>query len=123
MSAYSLRPHHGLCLHYFRGEGYSEAFVANMQEIVDNLSQNPIIDLIDGADSVCRTCPNRIGESDCACDAKVLHYDQMVVDFCGLTPSTKLTWNEFSDRVNKYIFSKNLRETICGDCQWSDICR
>lgn len=30
-----LRPHHGMCLAYFKGEGYSDGFSAHMQEMLD----------------------------------------------------------------------------------------
>lgn len=123
MSSYRIRPHHGLCMQFFRGEGYSPAFIENMQSIVDALADNPTIELVNGADSVCRTCPNRIGETDCACDAKVLHYDQKVVEYCKLTCSSTLTWNEFSSKIYHYILSPDLREAICGDCEWNDLCK
>lgn len=123
MYHYRLRPHHCLCLHFFRGEGYSKEFVANMQEIVDTLSENPMIELTSGCDSVCKTCPNQINEKDCICNKKVLHYDQMVVEHCGLTLGSVLTWDIFSQKVNQYIFAPNLREYICGDCEWSHICK
>lgn len=123
MYRYRLRPHHGLCLRFFRGEGYSEAFVKNMQEIVDTLAENPTIQLTSGCDSVCKTCPNQTNETDCICNEKVLRYDQMVAEHCGLTLYSILTWEEFSQRVNQYILTPNLREAICGDCQWSDLCK
>ncbi len=122
MSNYRLRPHHGLCLHYFRGEGYSEEFIKNMQSIVDELHTNPTILLVPGADSVCRTCPNRIGDIDCACDEKVLRYDQKVLELCGLTISSTLTWDELEKKVHQHILSQNLRESICGDCSWNQLC-
>ncbi len=30
-----LRPHHGMCLAYFEGKGYSEGFSAHMQEMLE----------------------------------------------------------------------------------------
>ena len=32
-----LRPHHGMCLAYFKGEGYSDGFSAHMKEVLDEL--------------------------------------------------------------------------------------
>ncbi len=123
MSNYKLRPHHGLCIQFFRGEGYNQEFIENMQEIVDALAANPIIELVNGADSVCHTCPNRIGETDCACDEKVLHYDKKVMEYCKLTCSSTLTWNEFSSKIYNYILTPDLREDICGDCEWNALCQ
>lgn len=122
-SAYSLRPHHGLCLQFFQGKGYSEEFVENMKKIVDTLGENPQIRLVSGADALCRCCPNRVGESDCKSDEKVRGYDQSVLDLCSLDEGEVLPWEEFSSRVTEKILEKRLRENVCGDCQWTDICQ
>ncbi|MFI3312886.1 MAG: DUF1284 domain-containing protein [Eubacteriales bacterium] len=123
MSIYNIRPHHGLCLHFFAGEGYSPEFVANMTEIKAHLKENPTVTLVAGADSVCKACPNRVGERDCRCDGKVLTYDQRVVELCGLRLGTTLPWDDFFALVRGNILSQNRRETVCGDCQWSHLCQ
>lgn len=123
MSTFNIRPHHGLCLHFFSGHGYSPEFVKNMTAIQSHLAQNPTITLVAGADSVCATCPNRVGVRDCRCDEKVLAYDQKVVDLCGLTLGDDLPWSAFFHRVETAILSPNLRETVCGDCQWNHLCK
>ncbi len=123
MSSYNLRPHHGLCIQFFRGEGYSAEFVANMTEIVAKLGGNPQVHLVSGADDLCRTCPNRVGERDCKSDEKVLRYDEAVLRLCGLSQGDVLPWKEFAARVEREIFSKNLRTQICGQCQWNHLCQ
>ena len=30
-----LRPHHGMCLAYFEGKGYSDGFTVNMQKMLE----------------------------------------------------------------------------------------
>ena len=37
----SLRPHHGMCLAYFEGRGYSEKFTAHMQYVLEKLENAP----------------------------------------------------------------------------------
>ena len=34
-----LRPHHGMCLAYFKGEGYSDGFSAHMKDVLDELQK------------------------------------------------------------------------------------
>jgi len=46
----SLRAHHGLCLHFFQGKGYSGAFVENMARKKAMLEENPLVRLTDQAD-------------------------------------------------------------------------
>lgn len=43
MSVYKIRAHHGMCLPFFRGEGYSGAFVENMTRMKKILEENPEI--------------------------------------------------------------------------------
>ncbi len=122
MSSYNIRPHHGLCLHFFRGKGYSEEFVENMTQIQTTLRANPTVTLVAGTDSVCRTCPNRVGEQGCLSDDKVLGYDQAVLQLCGVQLGDTLPWNDFFQRVEEHILSKNLRQSVCGNCQWTELC-
>ncbi len=122
MSVYKLRPHHGMCLRYFRGEGYSQDFIKNMQEIINILATNPEIQLVSYNDSVCTTCPNKIDHKHCISDKKVLHYDKKVVELCDLNLDSYITWIEFSNKITECILKPNLRTTICGDCEWSHLC-
>ena len=34
-----LRPHHGMCLAYFEGKGYSDDFTENMQHMLELLEK------------------------------------------------------------------------------------
>lgn len=59
-----VRPHHGLCAEFFRGEGYSGEFVENMSAVLSELnSSDPLIRLTVGADRICCRCPNNSGEA------------------------------------------------------------
>lgn len=122
MLGYKLRPHHGLCIHYFRGEGYNHFFVENMKNIISELEKNPSLLLVSDADNVCLACPNRIGEKDCIFDEKVLRYDQRVLELCNLRPSQQLTWEEFTIKIQECILTPGLRTSVCHDCQWNYIC-
>lgn len=55
---YRIRAHHGMCFSFFRGKGYNEAFIKNMQAMKDALSENPEVILLCAADDVCACCPN-----------------------------------------------------------------
>lgn len=120
MSVYRIRAHHGMCLLFFRGEGYSGEFVENMARRKAALAENPGIILTVGADDICAACPNRATE---ACAEKAARYDREVLRRCGLSPGERMPYREFSRRVIESILHPNLREEICGDCQWSGLCR
>ena len=50
MITYNIRAHHGMCLTFFQGKGYSGDFVENMGAMKKILEQNPLIRLVEGYD-------------------------------------------------------------------------
>ena len=62
MSVYKIRAHHGVCLYFFQGKGYSGEFVENMSRMKAILEKNPEISLMDSPVVFCSACPNRLTE-------------------------------------------------------------
>ena len=64
-----LRVHHLLCLHGFRGFGYSPEFVSNMQLVRDGLASSPDVEVevTTSPDDICSACPH-LQEGKCARD-------------------------------------------------------
>ena len=48
-----LRGHHLLCLLAYKGEGYSPAFIANLDRIAARLTAGEDAVLVDGPDDIC----------------------------------------------------------------------
>lgn len=119
MRVYNIRAHHGLCLTFFQGKGYSGDFVENMGAMKKILEQNPLIRLVEGYDDVCAACPNKLTET---CAEKASRYDREVLRRCGLSAGDTLPYEEFSRKVIETILRPGLRGSICGDCQWSGLC-
>ncbi len=119
---YSLRPHHGLCLRFFQGKGYSGAFVENMAGVKDGLEENPLICLAGGADDICAACPNNT-RGRCESEQKVSRYDREVLRRCGLSVGDIMPYQTLEERVYRDILLPGQREKVCGDCQWSALCR
>ena len=115
---FELRPHHGLCLSFFRGKGYSEDFVENMTRIQGALAENPLIRLTGNTDVICAACPNN--QAGCCRTAeKAARYDREVLR----RTLPYLTWlTVFEKRVRQQILDAGQREAVCGDCQWSALC-
>lgn len=116
-----IRPHHGMCIQFFRGEGYSSEFVQGMSGIISALSAGAKIELTDCTDSVCAFCPNNSG-GVCASADRVSNFDCGVLDLCGLNCGDVLTWTEFRSSVRRNIIDCGKMKDICGDCQWAYIC-
>ena len=51
-----LRPHHGMCLAYFEGRGYSRGFSVHMGKILELLEKDAYVKLTVGGDEICSAC-------------------------------------------------------------------
>ena len=120
MSVYKIRAHHRMCLSIFQRKGNSGEFVENMSRMKAILEKNPEISLMDSPDDICAACPNRLTEH---CAEKASRYDREVLRRCGLSAGERLPYREFSRKVIETILRPGVRAEICGDCQWSSLCR
>lgn len=118
----TLRPHHGLCLQFFQGKGYSDGFTAHMCQVKEKLEAGARVTIAETADEICSFCPNLQGGC-CLTDSKVRAYDQRVADICGLKAGMEMDWEQLSCLIRERILNAEGRENVCPDCQWSEICR
>lgn len=118
----SLRAHHGMCLAFFRGKGYSSDFSAHMQAVHDGMKGNPSLRIVAEGDIICGHCP-KLEQGICRSAEKVLSYDRQVLAACGLTEGAELDWETFSKLVRERILVPGKREEICADCQWTSLCK
>ena len=56
--AIPVRPHHGMCLAFFIGKGYSEGFSAHMEKMLKEFQKNLPVRLVVHTDEICSACPN-----------------------------------------------------------------
>lgn len=117
----SLRPHHGLCLQFFEGKGYSDGFTAHMGQVKAFLEAGARITVTEADDEICSRCPNRKGHG-CISDEKVRSYDRKVLEICGLAGGEQMTWEVFRELVKEKIIHGAGRALVCPDCQWQEIC-
>ncbi len=122
MERYKIRAHHGMCLAFFEGKGYSDDFTRHMGSVKKELENNPVICLVDETDEICKCCPNNKNEV-CESEDKVLSYDEAVLRLCGLKAGTWIEWSIFSTMVAEHIINTGKRVDICGDCDWNTICK
>lgn len=117
----SIRPHHGMCLAYFEGKGYSDVFTSHMQSILDQLETGLNVKLCVHTDAICSACPHNQNEC-CENRKRVESYDRKVLEFCELSEGEELEFDIFVQKVEKHILSSGRREEICGRCRWNTIC-
>lgn len=118
---YKIRAHHGMCIAFFQGKGYSNDFTAHMGEMIHKLESNPTICITAQTDAICRKCPNNI-QGICETECKAAAYDRQVLWRCGLSDGMILPYADFKKSVYEHILLPGKREEICGTCQWSEIC-
>lgn len=118
-----LRPHHGLCIRYFSGKGYSEEFVENMMSVISSLQEDTNVTLIMTGDDICKACPNG-GGTQCNTEDKIKKYDKAVLDILGryLPEGETLTYGVFQKLIEEHIIKAGEFDRICGDCSWGDLC-
>jgi hypothetical protein len=117
----ALRPHHGLCLNFFIGLGYSERFVQRMTWLQKELERNPLIELVSGTDVLCDACPNTQGES-CSDEKRFSAYDAALLKMTALQTGRVIRWKQFKERMQERVFDEGRFHEICPDCQWHEFC-
>ncbi len=93
MSA-QLRGHHLICLQFYRGQGYSDEFVANLDRVQRSAAETPAM-IVSGPDDVCAACPGRGADGTCqhpdTGEAEALRIDSLALPLLdaalGETPS------------------------------------
>lgn len=121
MSDYRIRAHHGMCLAFFEGKGYSGEFTKHMGEMKELLAADPVVTIIENTDDICGPCPNNKA-GICVTAEKVAEYDRAVLSLCELEPGTGMHWLSFEKLVNEKILAAGKRKEICGNCCWDSIC-
>ena len=145
-----VRAHHGMCLFFFIGKGYSNDFTENMWSYKKMLlEESPIVKIVAELDDICAKCPNNIVEEKteisneskvleevsiskecrsttskrvCTSQEKVLRYDRAVLQYLGLESGSTMHFKDFYELVEEKILRPGNRPTICGDCSWSELC-
>lgn len=120
-----LRGHHLLCLHGFRGLGYSPEFVSNMQAIQDRLRESPHdeIEVVDSPDSICGYCPH-LSDNTCIkhgeeSEPRISAKDRAVLARISLVPGERINAGELFERTADE-FCEGLHE-VCSQCSWRDL--
>jgi len=119
----TLRGHHLICLHFFNGEGYNETFVRNLNDVLQR-TEHEEIEILNGADEVCRACPHLKGNK-CQyakdADGEVREMDEVAQELLEVRSNQKVRWQEIRERLVR-IFPEWF-ETYCTGCDWKEVCK
>lgn len=114
-----LSAHHALCVHGFRGMGYSEGFVASLAGIVARLRDEPAIRVRVrvGSDAVCRACPSLSSGGCMRYGQSVVRQDARVAGVLGVESGEEMEWQALRARVRERVVPADLTD-LCGGCPW-----
>lgn len=118
-----LRGHHILCLHGWRGYGYSPKFTASMQSIRSRLASTPdlFVQVIDSPDDICDSCPHlsdgRCAKRGGASEDRVSARDVAILSALRLTSGDRIKASELFTRASDRFGTVGLGE-VCGACRW-----
>jgi len=121
--ALKLRGHHLICLHFFRGEGYSAEFTANLREILKRAGTGERIEVASEADNVCNICPYLKGQ-ECfyrkESDPEIRGMDREALMLLGLKVRDIVLWPDIREKIPA-IF-RRWSEEFCRVCDWRLAC-
>lgn len=118
-----LRGHHLLCVHGFRGMGYSPEFVKTMQGIVNDIrdpEQDFYIKVVAAFDDACMSCPHRgleICEASEGSNEHVLSMDGKIIHHLGLEPGKSYLKSYLVKLTAEKVVPDDL-EFLCKNCSW-----
>lgn len=108
------------------GEGYSKAFTANYDTIVERLGRGEDILLVTGPDDVCAPL---LGETDPHCHREsVLERDRLATEAVRelmahpVTPGSRLMLSASLIERMRNAFSAGTSRAACAACEWSALC-
>ena len=117
-----LRGHHLICLNFFTGEGYDEAFIKNLSDII-NKAKIEGVKTCSGPDDVCIKCPH-LKNNECRydenADEEIKKMDEMALSLLKTAPDTTVSWQEINGKIPE-IFAE-WYQSFCLDCDWKKVC-
>jgi uncharacterized protein len=118
-----MRGHHLLCVHGFKGMGYSETFVEKMTDIVADVRDSGKdfdIRVVAGFDEACLACPHK-GETLCSGNVKsnnkVMGLDRRTIEHLGLKTGGVYQKSYLVKLTAEKVEPDDL-DHICMGCSW-----
>ena len=110
---FKLRPHHGICIGFFQGKGYSKEFTEHMTDTIKYLEENnPKICITASTDEICKACPNNI-KGQCNGDEKVSAIEltlSAITRFTRLAPNAAMIAT--ASRISGMAYSTSSRRMM-----------
>jgi hypothetical protein len=122
-----LRGHHFICLQFFRGEGESPEYVANLESVVERLATEPA-EAVAIADDICAACPDlgtdgRCGSARAGGEDEIARIDALAFELLEMAPGDRITLAEARNQLGDYAIGVGRwRAQACDGCAWEVVC-
>lgn len=120
----SLRGHHLICLHFFRGEGYSQEFISQLELTLKKAEGGEQIRVVSGADEVCAICPYS-NDGLCAfaegAEQEIQEMDDTALSLLSLTKGDTVQWPAMKSKIP--VLFRVWSEKYCVGCSWRQTCK
>ena len=121
-----LRPHHLVCLQFYRGQGYSASYVENLSRVVASAAEGPVL-VVEGQDSVCVACPGLAPDGTCldpmAGESEVRRLDRLALAVLGVRVGEECSLAHARELLEAdAIAAGRWRFDACAGCTWEDVC-
>lgn len=117
-----LRGHHLICLHFFNGEGYDEAFIKNLERTLSK-AEKGMVTVSSGADDVCACCLH-LKQNECRhednAEKEIQQMDAKALALLGLSHNDQIKWDKLKNSILA-IFS-DWYSLYCRECIWRGVC-
>ncbi|MFA5352819.1 MAG: DUF1284 domain-containing protein [Thermodesulfovibrionales bacterium] len=118
----ALRGHHLICLHFYHGEGYDEAFIRNLERVMENAGTEGVL-VASGPDDICLSCLH-LREGLCmatpGAEQEIREMDRKALELLDLTPGMRAGWAAIEDRIPALF--RLWYDCFCRDCGWRGSC-
>ncbi|WKV07871.1 DUF1284 domain-containing protein [Thermoanaerobacterium sp. CMT5567-10] len=118
-----IRGHHLLCMLGFKGLGYNEEFIKNMDKIVKKLKNDDdvLIKLVDSVDNICEKCPHNffgVCKNEHHKDS-IREMDNAVLNILNIKSGTSMKYHDIKARI-KLLMTEEAMDDICCNCTWRE---
>jgi len=121
--AIKLRGHHLVCLHFFKGEGYSYEFLENLENLLGKVEKGDEVEVCSGADDICKKCPYLIRERclyDEDAEEQIRKMDRKALRLLRLRVNGRVTWKSLREKIPGIIHEWS--SEYCKECDWKKVC-
>jgi hypothetical protein len=121
-----LRGHHLICLQFYRGQGYSDEFVANLDRVQSSAAETPAT-IVSGPDDVCAACPGLGADGTCqhpdTGEAEALRIDSLALQLVDAAIGETLSLSQARVRLSGDVDAQDRwRAESCASCVWESAC-